>query len=139
MSRADRRLPGFGWLALAGIGMAFLPWHGDDAGLFAFEWVRSWPAGTGGSALGQALFGGRPWLLPLVIPIVAALYPLRPRELSRRDGTVLIALGLLGLTWLLLVALSIDLRGWTWAFPETLFGPLPRRSPGLGAGALAYG
>jgi len=139
MSRADRRLPGFGWLALAGIGLALLPWHGDDAGLLAFEWVRSWPTGIGGSAMGQAVFGGRLWMLPLAFPVFLALYPLRRRELSRRDGTVLIALGLFGLAWLLVVALSIDLRGWTWALPETLFGPLPRRNPGLGAGALAYG
>src|ERR1700686_3456596 len=101
MSRADRRLPGFGWLALAGIGLALLPWHGDDAGLFAFEWVRSWPAGGGGSAMGQAIFGGRLWLLPLALPVVVALYPLRQRELLRRDGTVLIVLGLIGLAWLL--------------------------------------
>ena len=35
--------------------------------------------------------------------------------------------------------MSIGLRGWTWALPEILFGPLPRRNPGLGAGAFVYG
>jgi iron(III) transport system permease protein len=139
MSRANRRLPGIGWLALACVGLLFLPWNGDDAGIFAFEWLQSWPAGAGGSALGQAVFAGRYWLLPLAIPIALALPTIRRSELSRHDGTVLAALGLIALAWLLLVAVSIGLRGWTWSLPEALFGALPRRNPGLGLGAFAYG
>ena len=139
MDRANRRLPGIGWLALGWVGILILPWDGDDAGVFALEWLRSWPAGAGGSALGQAVLGGRYWLLPLALPLVLALLPVRRSELSRRDGTLLAALGLLALSGLLVVALSIDLRGWTWSFPEALFGARPRRNPGLGLGALAYG
>jgi len=139
MNRANRRLPGIGWLALAWVGLLFLPWNGDDVGVIAFDWLRSWPAGVGGSALGQAVFGGRYWLLPLALPLALAVRPIGRSELSRRDGTLLAALGLLALVWLLVVALSIDLRGWTWPLPETLFGALPRRNPGLGLGAVAYG
>ncbi|HEY3228471.1 MAG TPA: iron ABC transporter permease [Roseiflexaceae bacterium] len=138
MDRANRRLPGIGWLALAWVGLLFLPWNGDEAGVFAFDWLRSWPTGAGGSALGQAVFGGRHWLLPLALPLILALQPIRRSELSHRDGALLAALGLLALTGLLVVALSIDLRGWTWSLPEALFGALPRRNPGLGLGALAY-
>lgn len=139
MNQANRRLPGIGWLALAWVGLLFLPWNGDDAGIFAFEWLRSWPAGVGGSALGQGVFGGRYWLLPLALPLALAVQPIRKRELSRHDGALVAALGLLALTGLLVVALSIGLRGWTWSLPEALFGALPRRNPGLGLGALAYG
>jgi iron(III) transport system permease protein len=139
VNRANRRLPGIGWLALAWVGLLFLPWNGDDAGVFAFQWLQSWPAGAGGSALGQVVFGGRYWLLPLAVPLALTLQPIRHSKLSRRDGTLLAALGLLALTGLFVVALSIGLRGWTWSLPEALFGALPRRNPGLGLGAFAYG
>ncbi|MSP50681.1 MAG: iron ABC transporter permease [Alphaproteobacteria bacterium] len=138
MSPANRRIVGFGWLALAWIGFVLLPWQGDDAGILAFDWTKTWPSGTGGSALGQALFGGRYWLLPLALPIALAAIPLRHPQLGRATGLALAACSLLALAWLAVVALSIDLRGWTWSVPQELFGPLSRRNPGLGLGAFVY-
>ncbi len=139
MNPANRRIAGLGWLGLAWIAFTLLPWQGDDAGILAFEWLRSWPAGISGSALGQAVAGGRVWLLPLALPLALAALPLRPLLLDRRNGAWLVAIGLLALAWLVLVAVSVDLRGWTWSLPATLFGPLPRRNPGLGLGAFVYG
>ena len=139
MSPANRRNISLGWLALAWVAFAVLPWHGDDAGLLAFDWIRSWPAGMGGSALGQALATGHVWLLPLAIPILIAAFPLNAPRLDRKEGGQLLLCGLAALFWLAVIALSIDLRGWTWSLPQTLFGALPRRNPGFGIGAFTYG
>ncbi|MBI1773844.1 MAG: iron ABC transporter permease [Proteobacteria bacterium] len=139
MSPANRRVAGLGWLALAWIAFVLLPWQSDDAGFFDFDWVRTWPTGAGGSALGQGMLAGRYWLLPLVLPIALAGIPVRRPRLQRSDGTILAILGLLAIAWLVAVALSIDLRGWTWSLPQSVFGPLPRRNPGLGLGAFVYG
>ncbi|MCC6470220.1 MAG: iron ABC transporter permease [Alphaproteobacteria bacterium] len=138
MTGSGRRAAGYLWLACGWSGFALLPWNGDDAGVLGLQWLATWPDGAGGSALGQALLGGRPWLLPLALPLLLAIRPLSKARLERRDGTALAVLGAFALMWLLVVALSIDLRGWTWSLPEALFGRLPRRNPGLGLGAMLY-
>ncbi len=139
MRPADRHITGILWLALAWCAFALLPWQGDDTGLLAFEWIATWPAGIGGSALGQAVVGGRPWLLLLALPIGAAIPAALQSRVDRRHGLHLILCGVAALGVLTLVAFSIGLRGWTWDLPQALFGPLPRRNPGLGLGALVYG
>ncbi|MBI3708267.1 MAG: iron ABC transporter permease [Proteobacteria bacterium] len=138
MKQNRRRTAGLAWLGLAWAGFALLPWNGDDSGVLTLAWMSSWPAGLGGTAVGQGLGGGRLWLLPLALPIALAFFPLAKPDLNRRDGFILVALGAAALVWLAVIALSIDLRGWTWTLPAELFGPLPRRNPGLGLGALCY-
>lgn len=138
MSKGDRRAPGLLWLVLGWVALALLPWQGDDAGFLALEWIRIWPGGTGGSALGQAVIGGRLWLLPLLVPLLLSVPQLWRAQPGRRDGAVLAVVAGLGLSWLLVIAFSIDLRGWTWSLPAELFGPLPRRNPGFGIGAMLY-
>jgi iron(III) transport system permease protein len=125
------------WLAAGWIAVALLPWDGDDAGFFAFQWLERYGQVAGGAALVQGI--ARPWLLPLALPLIIALPAAARQRPGRRDGTWLVVAGLLALIWLLVVALSIDLRGWTWQVPADLFGPLPRRNPGFGAGAWLYG
>ena len=139
MRDKPRRDAGALWLALAWVALALLPWNGDDSGFFALYWTQTWPSGAGGSAIFQALQGGRLWLLPLLMPAGLALVPLMRPRLGAGGGAWLIWTGLAGLLCLSAMALSIDLRGWTWQLPSDLFGPLPRRNPGLGVGALAYG
>jgi iron(III) transport system permease protein len=139
MTAARRRGAGLAWLLLGWAALLVLPWNGQEAGVFALTWLESWPAGRGGSALGQALFGGRPWLAPLAVPLIVALLPLRKERVDAHGGTLLAAAGAAALLFLLLLALSIDLRGWTWSWPEAAFGALPRRNPGFGLGALVYG
>lgn len=134
-----RRDAGALWLALAWVALALLPWNGDDSGFFAFQWATSWPSGLGGGALGQGVQGGRYWLLPLFLPAVLAFVPLIRPRLGEHEGAWLIWIGLIGIFCLSIVALSVDLRGWTWQLPSDLFGPLPRRNPGLGPGALLFG
>ena len=138
MMHGNQRIAAQAWLALGWIAIALLPWNGDDFGLGSLAWTTSWPSGVGGSALGQALGRGRFWLLPLALPLLLAVPPLLRARPDSHDGAWLIAAGALALGWLALVALSIDLRGWTWSLPAALFGALPRRNPGLGLGALTY-
>jgi len=139
MMIGKQRIAAIAWLTLGWIAALLLPWNGDDLGFTSLGWIPSWPAGGGGSALGQALGGHRLWLLPLGLPLLLALPPLLRARLDARTGAWLIVVGVLALGWLALIAMSIDLRGWTWTLPEVLFGPLPRRNPGLGVGAVAYG
>jgi iron(III) transport system permease protein len=120
---------------IALLALALLPWQGDDSGFFAFHWVSAWPWGTAAPASVRVLRGGEVWLAPLVLPALVVLFS--PGR--RLTATVLMGCGLLALCWLVLVAMSVGLRGWTWALPDTLFGPLPRRNAGLGAGAFVFG
>ena len=123
------------WVALGLAAFALLPWSAIGGGFFAFDWIAQWPRDV---RVAPALFAialhGRWWLLPvalaLALPLVAAT--------SKQDHPgVLIASGLLGLAGILAVALAIDIDGWTWPALASAFGPLPRRQPGLGYGALA--
>lgn len=127
------------WAALALAALAALPWNGDDAGFFAFAWLAEYGQIGGAPALIQAMAFGRGWLAPLIL-VLAPAWPaiVRPQP-QRIAGNWLVVAGLCGLAWLLIIALSIDLRGWTWSWPAQLFGALPRRNPGLGAGAWVYG
>ena len=78
---------------------------------------------------------------PAVAPAACA-WRLRCRSPSSRRGeradrrVILIASGVLGLASVLAIALAIDIDGWTWPPLASLFGPLPRRQPGLGYGAF---
>jgi iron(III) transport system permease protein len=72
-----------GWLAVAWLGFAALPWYG----------LPSAPA------LWEALGHGRLWLLPMALPLV---FPLLVWRRSREDpqvAAVLVAAGTLGLGW----------------------------------------
>jgi iron(III) transport system permease protein len=123
------------WLAVGWAGFALLPWSAIGGnGFFAFAWLPAWPRDVRvAPALVALLLHGRLWLLPVGISLLLPLAIwLRPRHETR----VLIAAGLLGLASVLAVALAIDIEGWTWPPLADLFGPLPRRQPGLGYGAL---
>ncbi|MFT8246183.1 ABC transporter permease [Roseomonas sp. BN140053] len=102
------------WLVLGGAATLALPWYGLERGLLAWSWPEAMPAAFWGS------LGGRPWLLPLLLPLV--LVPLaagRPR--------LLVAAGLGGLGWLLLEAFLFEPGGLRAA-----------AQPALGWGALLY-
>src|SRR5437879_5890516 len=87
------------WLALGWIGFAVLPWYLAD---------------SSGSGLMLGIAGGRPWLLPLALPLLFALALLR-RQPDRGSANGLIAVGAAGLVWLLIQGALIDHRGWTLA------------------------
>src|SRR5262249_17402586 len=132
MTRAAR-----GWLGLAWLAFAVLPWYalpGD--GWLDPGWLRRYPDAATAPALLQSLMHGRLWLLP---PALALFLPLlawrRPREDPRVATTLLLA-GTGGLAWTAVQALAIDHRGWSAAWLVSLFGSPGPLQAGFGAGAF---
>jgi len=119
------------WLAMGWLGFAVLPWYlGDGTSVSG-----SYPLGPSGSALVHGVAGGRPWLLPLGLPLLFGLALLR-RHPGRGSANRLIAVGATGLIWLLCQGALIDHRGWTlgalagaWSAPGPIQG-------GMGYGAF---
>jgi iron(III) transport system permease protein len=115
------------WLAAGWIGFAILPWYFGDS-------VASGPAASG---LVLALADGRPWLLPVAVPLLLALVTvIRPPQNRAATGTWLIASGLAGLLWLGLEGFAIDHRGWSAEWIADLFGTMGPRQGGMGYGAF---
>jgi len=112
------------WLLLALLSSLLLPWHQQEAGLWAGEWLAAgWPGDRASAAAAWQVLGlGRLELLPLLLlPVVAALLGLArlPRPAL---GAILMALAAAALAWL----------GWlSW-------GLAPADQPGLGWGALLF-
>jgi iron(III) transport system permease protein len=128
-------------LAVAWTGFAVLPWNAiGGGGFFAFNWLAQYPNGTAAPALQQLFLLRRLWFLPLGLLLLAPMVLLRRGRVdspARRHGaTPLIAVGAGVLVYVLAMALAIDIEGWTWHGFAAAFGPLPRRQPGLGYGAL---
>src|SRR5215216_4472427 len=91
-----------GWLMLALAGLLLLPWHQQEAGFWAFEWLTAaHPLGEAAtaSALLQVLRFSRAELLPLMLLVpLAALAAAVPLARPRR-GLALCAIALAALAW----------------------------------------
>ena len=130
------------WLAVAWFGFAVLPWSAiGGGGFFAFQWPGQYPwALASAPALVQLLLHGRLWFLPLLIVLLVPPAflgrPAKDRDTMRRTAPAFIAIGAVGLVCIAAIAVSIDINGWRWPELATVFGELPRRTPGLGYGAL---
>src|SRR5207248_11374676 len=130
------------WLAVGWIGFAILPWNAiGGGGCFAFNWRAQYPAAAAAApALVQLVLLHRLWFLPLALLLLAPIaLVIRPRKnfaAPRRVSAPLIAIGACIIAYLLAIALAIDIEGWTWSGFAAVFGPLPRRQPGFGYGAL---
>ena len=124
------------WSLLAALAVIILPWNATRPG----DWIGDFGTDSG-SALSQAIHG-KTWLLPIIFLLVASIrgsFLGGPGTLGRHRGSWLLFAGLGGLGYLAILAFSVNLHGWTWSVPAELFGPLPRRNPGLGVGAWAFG
>ncbi|HME22869.1 MAG TPA: iron ABC transporter permease [Acetobacteraceae bacterium] len=104
------------WLAIGWAGLLVLPWYGLDD-------VVSPPA----------LFAGSPWLLPLALPLLVAVWALFGRTRLR----ALLAAGAAGLVWLATQGLLIGQHGWAFGWLIALLGPGPRQAA-MGWGAVCY-
>ena len=99
------------WLVVGVLGYLVFPWYAqqDANGLLAVGQVFSGEQAANG--LMQAALFGRPWLwLGLAGLVVAGLGACLPA--GRKQGTLLVAGGALGLAALLLSGFAIGARGW---------------------------
>jgi len=126
------------WLAVGLTGFTVLPWYGIEYGFWNFEWLSEGYPLDSDSAPGvlQVFLGGKPWLAPLALFLLAPAAVLRRRKSDPLFAKVLLLAGGGGLAYLLIQAFAIGLSGWQFGFLEALFGPLETRQFGLGYGAL---
>ena len=122
---------GMGW-----IGFAVLPWFVIEAGFWEFGWLFTWFDGNTAPALVQGLGHGRWWLLPLALGLAVPLLLFAWRAGERVSAYLLVTVGVVGLAYLLAQGFLIGLRGWSFVWAETMFGPLGARQFGMGYGAL---
>lgn len=119
-----------GWLIAAWAGFLLLPWYQIEGGFFSFDWM----ARPGDAAPAVLLsMAGRPWLLPLALPLLLASW-----LIARRKMRGMAAAGALGLLWLGLESLSIIHSGWGFSWLASLSGTPEPMQPGLGWGAVFY-
>ena len=126
------------WLVAGWVGFVLLPWYGVEDGFFSFAWLgEGWPFDDDVAPAAFLLAAGeKPWLWPLVLPLlVAPLALVRPKT-DPLHGAILIAAGGFGFAWLMAQGFAIGIRGWNYEWLEALFGPLEDRQFGMGYGAL---
>src|SRR3546814_10497185 len=83
------------WLAVGWAGFAILPWYGIEYGFWNFEWLFEGYPLDGDSAPGllQIFLGGKPWLAPLSLALLAPLLVLRKLKNDPLFARVLLVAG----------------------------------------------
>jgi len=136
---ATGRTAAWAWLAVGAAGFAVLPWYAQTDGLLSFGWWVNWAGSAAAPALLQSTLHHRGWLAPLgVLLVVAALLATR---VSKRDAhaDAMIAIGAIGMLYLLAQGFAIGSSGWTHPWFASIFGPLPVGQGGVGLGAACVG
>ena len=119
------------WLAIGWLGAVLLPWHMIDAGFFAFGWLKGYPGPESGPAIWQIAVAGEWWLLPSLLPLLAATWAVWRGD--ERMPDLLVQAGITGIVLALLQGFLIDHRGWT----LSILGAGGPKQAGMGYGALA--
>jgi len=117
-------------LLLGWLGYVLVPWYLPEG----FD-LAGYPFGRAGTALGLAISGAAPWLLPIGIALLAAT-PLAVRAESTRSGPALIAAGLFGLIAFFAQGFAVTLPGQGIPWLAALLGGGGAAQPGMGFGAL---
>jgi iron(III) transport system permease protein len=104
------------WLTLGWAALLALPWYGLDTGTSP-----------------PALFANNPWLLPLALPLLAAVWASRGHPRPR----MLVAAAAAGLIWLAAEGLLIGQHGWAFGWLTAPLGPGPSQAA-MGWGAMCY-
>lgn len=118
------------WVMAAWASFVLLPWYKVEGGFLSFDWLAQLADAT--PAIILAL-GGRPWLLPLVLPLLLA-----SRLVARNNPKSLAVAGAAGLLWLAIEGFSIIHSGWGFGLLTRIAGTPGPMQPGLGWGAALY-
>jgi iron(III) transport system permease protein len=125
------------WILVGCVGFLLLPWYGVED-FFEFGWLADgYPFDTD---LAPAAFllaqGEKPWLAPLVLPLLIPLAVLRRPKSDPLHARILIVAGAFGFGWMILQGFAIGIRGWNFDLAASVFGDLEDRQFGMGYGAL---
>ncbi|MER9315358.1 iron ABC transporter permease [Mesorhizobium sp. M0659] len=107
-----------------------LPWYKVEGGFLSFDWLAQ-PADATPAIL--LALGGRPWLLPLILPLLLASW-----LVARNNPKSLAVAGAAGLLWLAIEGFSIIHSGWGFGLLTQIAGTPGPIQPGLGWGAALY-
>ncbi|MER8897602.1 iron ABC transporter permease [Mesorhizobium sp. M0676] len=118
------------WVMAAWASFVLLPWYKVEGGFLSFDWLAQPADAT--PAIMLAL-GGRPWLLPLVLPLLLASW-----LVARNNPKSLAVAGAAGLLWLAIEGFSIIHSGWGFGLLTQIAGTPGPMQPGLGWGAALY-
>lgn len=118
------------WVMAAWASFVLLPWYKVEGGFLSFDWLAQPADAT--PAIILAL-GGRPWLLPLVLPLLLASW-----LVARNKPKSLAIAGAAGLLWLAIEGFSIIHSGWGFGLLTQVAGTPGPIQPGLGWGAALY-
>src|SRR5215813_13250325 len=135
---AERKAIAF-WLAVGAAGFLVVPWYALDASLFSTAWLGSYTGKDAAPALLQAIYHGRLWLAPLVLPLLAAAALLSDAASRGARSNALLALGAAGFAWLIAEGFAIGAHGWESDALRALFGDLAGGQQGIGLGAVLVG
>lgn len=120
-------------LAIAGLGLLLLPWHGLEGGVAE---LASWPGGAA-APLAALLPGGERWWLWPLVPLLVA--PLPALASGRVPGRLLAACGAGIVAWVFLQGHAIGLGGVAWPVLQPWLGEVRQSSLGWGAAGVLAG
>ncbi|MBX3582386.1 MAG: iron ABC transporter permease [Rhizobiaceae bacterium] len=129
------------WATVGLVGYCLLPWYGLRDNFFTFSWLLDgWPLkGSVAPALFLVLQGEKLWLAPIGILLLVPFFLWGRKKTDPLFGSLLIAVGVVGLAWFLLQGFGIGLRGFSWEWLKAIFGDLKIRQFGMGWGAVLVG
>ena len=130
--------PNFGiWCcgALGALAYLAFPWYAiqDSNGLMAIPQVFS--TEQAGNGLAHASIYNRPWLWAGVLALVVAAFGAGMAP-TKKQGSVLVVAGALGLVSLMVCGFAIGAKGWSFEALTGFFGPLGSKQLGIGWGGF---
>jgi iron(III) transport system permease protein len=123
------------FIALGSLAYLVLPWYAiqDSNGLLSIPQVFS--NQQAGNGLMQASAYQRPWLWIGLVALAVAAFGAR-MEATKKQGSVLLAAGVLGVLGLTASGFAIGAKGWSFAVLTNSFGPLGKGQFGMGWGGF---
>lgn len=124
-----------GWVVLGLLGFALLPWYFLQQMALLEALPGIWAGAETASGWVQAAQHGRPWLWSALAGLLLCAVAVWLPGMARRQGGLLLAGSLLGLTGLLFSGFAIGATGWSFVSLEVLWSALPTGQYGMGWGA----